>query len=344
MLKIILVFFCICSLFGESLDYRCLKGVIHVIEVDPYVYEIRPVKALDDGIGRESVLSMSNRYGAVAAVNGGFFTIGSRYDGKASGALKIGDWYAMPFKPRGCIGWSKDSVPLMDRLLVNIFVNGNHVDGLNSPRKEGEMVLFTPSFHRTTLTNPDGQEIIVIDGIIKSIKQGGSSRIPENGYLLSIQKKHPLFNTFKIGDKLTFSMKVLPLLSHSARWESFEYIVGGVPILLYNSKKIDFSSEQMREPFCIGKHARTAVGILPNGHLLFVLVDRTDSFEGMTIPELADLMEELGCSYALNLDGGKSSTLIYKGTIKNFTHGDEEELGIATRRVSDAILILPKKP
>lgn len=65
----------------------------------------------------------------------------------------------------------------------------------------------------------------------------------------------------------------------------------------------------------------------------------------MTIPELAVFMQELGCQYALNLDGGGSSTLYINSEVVNHPEGDiDEDYGIETLRpVSDAILILPKK-
>jgi hypothetical protein len=67
-------------------------------------YEINPTKALDNGIGRKSVLSISNHCGALGSINGGFFSIGGSFDGKACGTLKIHDWYGLPIEPRGCIG------------------------------------------------------------------------------------------------------------------------------------------------------------------------------------------------------------------------------------------------
>ena len=145
---------------------------IHVIEIDPDIYEIKPIKALDNGIGRESVLSIASRYGAIASINGGFFSVGGPLDGRACGTLKIHDWYALPFKRKGCIGWSiHDQKPKIDRLLVNIVGNYDFnqipIQGLNRMRKEGETILFTPCFHKTTLTNPDGEEIVVIDGMIQ---------------------------------------------------------------------------------------------------------------------------------------------------------------------------------
>ena len=58
-------------------------------------------------------------------------------------------------------------------------------------------------------------------------------------------------------------------------------------------------------------HPRTAVGIAP-GHKLFILIvdGRQDLIsEGMTTIEVADVLREYGCTDALNLDGGGSTTL-----------------------------------
>lgn len=362
----LILIFPLFSLFcAEGIEYRCLEmpnssslsaitgsQLVHVIEVDPLFYEIKPVKALDEGLGRESVLSISERYGAIAAVNGGFFSVGGIFDGKACGALKIHDWYALPFKPRGCIGWSSNQQePKIDRLWVKIAANykSGHfaIDGLNRPRKHGEVILFSPCFHKTTLTNPDGQEIIVINGVVHSIVKGGSSKIPENGYVLSIQESSPHFNAFEEGIALQFSTQIVSLMNvgDSKKWESLDYIVGGTPLLLHHRSKIsDFVPEQTIPTFLSKRHARTAIGILPNGHWLFVVVDKTSLFDGMTMDELVNLMDRLGCEEALNLDGGGSSTMVFEGFLKNSPHGDEHEgLGQAmVRRVSDAILVLPK--
>lgn len=344
-------------IFGaEGLEYKVIELAgyppAHVIEIDPAFYEIKPVKACDDGIGRESVESLSLRHGAAAAINGGFFSIGGTFDGRASGALKIHDWIGLPVKPRGSVGWTADEqIPKMDRLWVKIEASygGKNlsVNGINRPRKEGEMILFSPAFHRTTLTQPDGQELIMIGGVVQSIHQGGSAKIPENGFVVSIHKKHPLFNSFEIGKEFTFSIQVIPLLETSAleNWQSLDYILGGTPLLLKNGIKMtDFVPEQTLEKFLTERHARTAVGVLPNGHWLFVVIDKTGLFDGLKMDELANLMEKLGCVDALNLDGGGSSTMVFENVVKNFPRGDEDEgLGEAkVRRVSDAIVAIPK--
>lgn len=60
-------------------------------------------------------------------------------------------------------------------------------------------------------------------------------------------------------------------------------------------------------------HPRTAAGTNPSGKRVWLVVvdGRQPSFsEGMTCHELAALMQRLGCSDAVNLDGGGSSVLM----------------------------------
>ncbi len=334
-------------------SYYLYNQYIHIIEIDPDLYEIKAVKALDNGIGRESVLSVADRYGAIAAINGGFFTIGTTLDGKACGALKIHDWYALPFKPRGCIGWNIQNKPIFDRLLVSVEINHEAsnflIDGLNRSRKTDEVILFNSLFNKSTLTNPDGEELIIKNHIITDIKRNqGSSMIPTDGWVLSIQKEHPLFGYFQIGSSISFKLNILSQtnLTTSEEWENCDYIVGGTPLLIKNCTKIlDFLSELTIPTFITNRHARTAVGILPNGHWIFVVIDKIGMFDGMTMDELTEFMISLNCTDALNLDGGGSSTIVYNGEIKNSPHGDENEGQgqKVVRRVSDAIIVIPKK-
>ncbi len=61
---------------------------------------------------------------------------------------------------------------------------------------------------------------------------------------------------------------------------------------------------------------RSAVGYSKNGRYVYlVVVDGRQPLysEGMTLRELAELMRSIGASYAMNLDGGGSSTLVVQG-------------------------------
>jgi exopolysaccharide biosynthesis protein len=127
-------------------------------------------------------------------------------------------------------------------------------------------------------------------------------------------------------------------------WRELEHIVGGTPVLVRNGNVIeDYSPEQTLESFLVKKHPRTAVGIRDNGEWVFVVVDgRFYGFlGGMTIKELAELMLNLGCIEALNLDGGGSSTMVVEGIVINDPCGELKEDEKQVEAVSDAILIFP---
>ena len=73
-----------------------------------------------------------------------------------------------------------------------------------------------------------------------------------------------------------------------------------------------------------GRHPRAAVG-LADGRILAVACDgRSRHDAGLTLLELARFMAALGCSEALNLDGGGSTALISGGRLQNLPRKDFE--------------------
>lgn len=87
-------------------------------------------------------------------------------------------------------------------------------------------------------------------------------------------------------------------------------IVSG-PLLIDNGVDIPLDSIN----FNTSRHPRTMVGVTAKGHLLFVVVDgRQPGYaDGMSLFELRTLARSLGCTDALNLDGGGSTTLYVSG-------------------------------
>lgn len=78
-----------------------------------------------------------------------------------------------------------------------------------------------------------------------------------------------------------------------------------------------------------GDQPRTAVGVIDDNHLVFVVVDgRSPGYsEGVTLTELADIMISLGATTAYNLDGGGSSTMVFDGELVNNPLGKGTERG-----------------
>ena len=64
---------------------------------------------------------------------------------------------------------------------------------------------------------------------------------------------------------------------------------------------------------------RTILGMIEPGHYLFIAIDgRQNGYsEGMTYRECAELCRDLGCKFAFNLDGGKTTQMSYMGQMAN---------------------------
>lgn len=137
-------------------------------------------------------------------------------------------------------------------------------------------------------------------------------------------------------------------------WQNFNYIVGGIPLLIKNGKPIrSHSSDKPASDFIEDKHARTAICIKENNHWLFVVASHVKTtarpfvdtvVEGLTIPELQKILQAQGCKSAINLDGGGSSTLVVGDKVVNPYAGDFNELtqDYSERPVGDAIVILSR--
>ena len=82
------------------------------------------------------------------------------------------------------------------------------------------------------------------------------------------------------------------------------------PLLIYQNsiEKLDSNS------FNNNRHPRTCVGIKKDGSTIILVADgRNTNAYGLTLAELTKMMQWLGCTYAINFDGGGSSTLWIKG-------------------------------
>ncbi len=73
-----------------------------------------------------------------------------------------------------------------------------------------------------------------------------------------------------------------------------------------------------RDPLGVEQpNARSAVGITGDGSVILVMVAQKPEIpgaSGMTLTDLATLLRDLGAVKAMNLDGGTSSALFYRGT------------------------------
>lgn len=117
-------------------------------------------------------------------------------------------------------------------------------------------------------------------------------------------------------------------------WPDVVETIGGNPTLVREGQ---IFIEKHGETSFFARHPRTGVGTTASGEVLLVTVDgRQPGYSvGMTPYRFAKLFVSLGANYALNLDGGGSTTMVVNGRIINRVSDGSE------RPVSSALLLLP---
>lgn len=333
--------------YERQIDSTAVR--MSLLRLDLTKVRLDVVHALDEAIGLEKTSSMAQRYGAIAAVNAGFFRIDkSIYEGDDVSTLMIdGKLLSENSSNRinlfianeknltsVSIGRFNPSLKLAARNL------SLPISGINRERKADELIVFTPEFHLSTLTDTSGTEIFVVNGKITQIAPDkGSGRIPANGFVLSASgKMREQIKSLKIGDKVSIdSTKNAPV---DFGMRQIEDVVSGVPQLIKNGKiDVTWQEEKSSKSFVETKHPRTAVAKLKDGKFLMAAIDgRSESSGGIALPQLAALLLEFGATDAMNLDGGGSTTMFLDGKVVNHPSDKEGE-----RKVGDAILVFSRK-
>ncbi len=180
--------------------------------------------------------------------------------------------------------------------------------------------LLTDKFGKSTKTSGNCKFIIfsVVDGklsIGKSIFLKVEEKFDYDGDIAIPEGKLVLVMTNTYGDKskLEFmdSLQVgqeLELKTESVydkeKWATAEHGMGSVGGRLIENGKVYTKFEAGTAP-------RTAVGIKPDGSIIFYVIDgrQPGVSTGVQIKTLANRMKELGCVDAINLDGGGSTAI-----------------------------------
>lgn len=117
-------------------------------------------------------------------------------------------------------------------------------------------------------------------------------------------------------------------------------LVGGVR----DPEGFSSGSEQFDSDITVGRYPRAALGLTESEYVAAVCDGRAEHDAGLTLPEMADAMIELGCETALNLDGGGSASLVSAGRLVN---SPREEHGIPLeggRPISTALVFAAAAP
>ncbi len=115
------------------------------------------------------------------------------------------------------------------------------------------------------------------------------------------------YKDFAVGDRVTLVSECADQRLRSARWAT-----GCGDLIVDNGEITD--QENWDKAISEARHPRTAIGVKPDGSILALVIDGRSSLysAGATLYELAAQLVEMGCEFAVNLDGGGSSVMALK--------------------------------
>ena len=235
--------------------------------------------------------------------------------------------------------------------LFNANENITYVEVKNTGRRFGLGIVAN---EKKLMTTSDFAKIAgataAINGTFFDVKNGGSvDFVKVNGKVVNntrLEKNNSRARHQRAALVINAGILEIQKWDGSTNWEekipSQNVMLTG-PLLMFNSVQEAIDNAD----FNILRHPRTCVGIKPDGKTLLLTVDgRNDNSAGVSMFELAKIMAWLGCSAAVNLDGGGSTTLwvnnkVTKGVV-NYPTDNKKWDHNGERKVAN-VVILKKK-
>ncbi|MGE3308791.1 MAG: phosphodiester glycosidase family protein [Limisphaerales bacterium] len=282
----------------------------------------------------------------VAAINGDFYTHKDGARGRPRNLqIRNGEMLTDP-DGHACFWIDPGGTPRMTNVHSRLRVvwpdNSETPFGLNELRGDDAAVLFTSAMGPSTRTD-GGVELILApaDGspggplrpglkyetVVRSVRKRGNTTIPADGFVLSLGRGIASSRSdLAPGLKVTLVTETTPDLA------GVGVAIGGGPELVVDGKAQEWGWLTLRHP-------RSAVG-WSEEYIYLVEVDgrQGELSVGMSFPELANYMLELGCRNAMNLDGGGSATLWVLGNVINSPSEGRE------RPAANALVVIENRP
>lgn len=271
--------------------------------------------------GIAPLIQMAQQHLAVAAVNAGFF---NRNNQLPLGAIRRdGQWLSGPILNRGAIAWNDSGQFYFGRLaLQETLIAANNqkfpILFLNSGYVQSGIARYTPSWG-TSYTPLTNNEIIIVvqkDRITNQLRGGKAGEtavsIPQDGYLLTLRADATsTASQLPIGTPVSINSN-----TNSPEFNRYPHIMGAGPLLVQNNQIVlDAKREKFTPAFINQRAIRSAICTTTNGSLMLAAVHNRAGGLGPTLAEHAQLMKNIGCVNALNLDGGSSTSLYLSGQL-----------------------------
>ncbi|NJM45623.1 MAG: phosphodiester glycosidase family protein [Alkalinema sp. RU_4_3] len=290
------------------------------LELDPRTPGLRLRPVIPNGpeiAGTAALATTANQAGAVAAINGGYF---NRNNQLPLGAIKLDNqWRSGPILNRGAIGWDDNGRFSFDRLTLQETLvtptTRTPINFFNSAFVQGGLSRYSGEWGKTYSSLSDNEIALSVEGnkigTVTELPTAGSNLtlLPSSNVLIA-RANRTLASTLTPGTSATIESTV------SSEVGNLPQLVGGGPLLVKNSAIVlDAAAEKFSPAFIQERAARSAIGRTASGNILIVAAQPLGGGKGLTLGEIAQVMQQLGCVDALNLDGGSSTTLYLGGQI-----------------------------
>jgi len=211
---------------------------------------------------------------------------------------------------------------------------------------ESELVLFNPEFGQESESGDGAEVVLDPSGEVVEVRDERGGEIPSGGAILSGtgDAAEWLRLHARQGTRISVSADVYADGELLPLGGDLEIVNGGPRLLRDGEVEISARAEgfvREEDPgfyyaFGVRRNPRTLAGVKPDGTLLLVTVDgRAPGYSvGASFEESARLMQALGATQALNLDGGGSTTMTLGEELINRPSDDSGE-----RTIGDAVLI-----
>lgn len=327
---------------------------VHVVRIELSHHDFELCTSLGKGtslgmaIVSEQVKALPSECGQpLVAINGDFYEKSDKYLGRPRDVqIRMGEVISTP-AGHTSFWMDADGVPHMTNVFSRfrvIWPDGKTTPiGLNQLREDDAAVLYTAVTGSSTRTTGGSDFILeqstngpwlplrigqVYNAKIREIRTSGDAPLTPDTMVLSLGPglagRVPVLRP---GAVLQLATETFPDLSGA------RVAIGGGPALVQDGKPMQWTG------FIHMRHPRTALG-WNKDHFFMVEVDGRQSnlSLGMTFPELANYLIKLGCTQAMNLDGGGSATFWALGAVRNSpSEGDE-------RPSANALVLVKKKP
>jgi len=311
---------------------------IHVLRFEPGSREVSLGLELgqDTIVGRERLSSLAGRSKAIAAVNASFFAGNGEPLGLVSHGQRL---LSVPVFRRSCFGLFQGRTALLGNPGFSGKVETDFgeflLDGVNQKGAPGKVLVYTPEFGATTHTKGEGIEMAITNERVVALQEGDTP-IPAEGFVVGIRgTPSDAMSRVKFWDKVVYDWGLTP------PWDTSDFALGGGPRLVRNGEvHVNWKEERFSRAFATTRAPRTAVGVLDSGAIVLLVADGRDPKHnvGLGLSELAQVMIDLGCKDALNLDGGGSTTMWLEGKVVNRPSDGRE------RAISSALVLKRTQP